>query len=93
MGVRVLSMEKVDVNSINLGLLKEIIIEHLGEDSPNAIMIKGAAGVGKSAIVRQALANFATGNSNAEFTFKDGLWIVGESEKAYGFIDMRLSQV
>lgn len=90
----------VNDNDITLLQLKNELKERW--DLPYSVFVMGPAGVGKSAIFKQTVAEIATGNPHAKWRYLNGCQVVGgetgkgekrELETSFGFIDLRLSQM
>ena len=98
--------QTINAEHLTLAQLKEELLECW--DLPYAVLVLGPAGVGKSSIFKQTVAEIATGDPFASFRYSTntGCYLVGgvptdgtpegdarERETSFGFIDMRLSQV
>ena len=78
-------------NSITLSELKAELRERW--DLPFSVFVSGPAGVGKSAVFKQLVAEIATGDPFAKWEFKNGIQVCGEGKDEHGFIDYRLAQI
>ncbi len=91
---------------VSLDELKEELLDSWNLEY--SVLVMGPAGVGKSSVFKQVLAEVATGDPFAEYRFNKtaGMYVVGgeksdgtpegdarEIATSFGFIDMRLSQV
>lgn len=94
------NVNSVNENDITLAQLKVELMERW--ELPYSVFVMGPAGVGKSSVFKQMVAEIATGNPQAEWRYLNGCQVVGgiqgEGEKkelktSYGFIDLRLSQM
>lgn len=78
-------------NAITLSELQEEL--RVRWDLPFSVFVSGPAGVGKSAVFKQLVAEIATGDRFAKWTFKNGIEVCGKEGNEFGFIDYRLAQI
>lgn len=78
-------------NAITLSELQEEL--RVRWDLPFSVFVSGPAGVGKSAVFKQLVAEIATGDRFAKWTFKNGIEVCGKDGNEFGFIDYRLAQI